>query len=296
MGRTVIRLDWDDLRLFLAIARAGTLTAAADALKISQPTAGRRLRGLEDACGCALFQRTPFGLKPTDEGELMLRHATRIEAETLALSREFQGAEDGLHGQLRLSSSDWFAARVLGPAAARFTALHPGVTFEIIGDHRLLSLERREADLAFRFQPFDGPDLIRRHFAHVRYGLFASPAYLAENGTVEWDGSGSGHKLITMDSQFDHLADVAWLRKRLPDASIVLRSNSRETQGSACAAGAGLAVLPRCIGEALDLTCLSPPSGPPGRDVWLGYHHDLKRLQRLRQFIDHLVVAAPNPI
>jgi DNA-binding transcriptional LysR family regulator len=292
----MIRLDWDDLRLFLAIARAGTLTAAAEALKLSQPTAGRRLRGLEEACGCALFQRTPFGLKPTDEGELMLRHAARIEAETLAISREFLGAEDGLHGQLRLSSSDWFAARILGPAAAQFTLQHPGVSFEIIGDHRLLSLERREADLAFRFQAFDGPDLIRRHFVHIRYALYASPAYLAKKGPVDWNAPGDRHGLITMDSQFDHLADVVWLRKLMPDSPIVLRSNGRETQASACAAGAGLAVLPRCIGDALGLTVLRPPAGPPGRDVWLGYHHDLKRLKRLRLFIDHLVNTVPDPI
>lgn len=289
-------LDWDDLRLFLAIARAGTLTAAADSLHLSQPTAGRRLRGLEQACGCALFQRTPHGLRPTDEGELMLRHAVRIEAETLALSREFAGSGEGLGGQLRLSSSDWFAARVLAPAAAGFAAAHRGVAFEIIGDHRLLSLERREADLAFRFQPFDGADIVRRHFAHIRYGLYASAGYLDAHGPIDWDRPGAHHAVITMDSQFDHLADVLWLRRLLPEAPLTLRSNSRETQGAACAAGAGLAVLPRVIGDGLGLVALAPPTSPPGRDVWLGYHHDLKRLRRLRLFIDHLVSVVADPL
>lgn len=290
------RLDWDDLRLFLGIARAGTLTAAASQLRLSQPTAGRRLRSLEEVCGCALFQRTPNGFRLTDEGEAMLRHAERMEEEALALQRQFAGNDGELQGQLRLSSSDWFANLVLAPATTAFCLLHQQVTIEIVADFRLLSLDRREADLVFRFLPFDGPDIVRRRFTHIRYSLFAAAAYLEQRGIPQANSDGDGHALIGMDTQFDTLADVAWLRRHLPRARFSIRSNSREVQATACARGAGLAVLPSLLGHQLGLVPVEMDEPLPGRDIWLGYHADLKRLRRLRAFVDHLAETVPNPL
>lgn len=290
------RLDWDDLRLFLAIARAGTLTAAAPQLRLSQPTAGRRLRSLEEVCGCALFQRTPTGFRLTDEGEAMLRHAERMEEEALALQRQFAGNDGELQGQLRISSSDWFANLVLAPATAAFSLVHPLVTIEIVADFRLLSLDRREADLVFRFLPFDAPDVVQRRFTHIGYDLFASPAYLAERGAPEATDDGDGHALVGMDTQFDALADVAWLRRRFPRARFAIRSNSRAVQATACVRGAGLAVLPSLMGQQLGLTRLEVDEPLPGRDIWLGYHTDLKRLRRLRALVDHLSEAVSDPL
>src|SRR5436305_918812 len=108
-----LRLDWDDLKLFVEIARTGTLTAAAERLRLSQPTAGRRLRGLEEAIGAALFQRTPAGFRLTDEGEAMLVHAEQMAEEAVALQRKLIGGARGLEGVLRLSTSDWVSSRVL---------------------------------------------------------------------------------------------------------------------------------------------------------------------------------------
>jgi len=290
------RLDWDDLRLFLAIARAGTLTAAAGQLRLSQPTAGRRLRSLEEVCGCALFQRTPNGFRLTDEGEVMLRHAERMEEEALALQRQFAGNDGELQGHLRLSSSDWFSNVVLSPAVAAFCLHHPQVTVEIVADFRLLSLDRREADLVFRLLPFEGPDVVQRRMTHVRYDLFASPTYLERRGSPETSADGEGHALIAMDTQFDTLADIAWLRRRFPQAHFAMRSNSREVQATACSHGAGLAVLPRLLGEQFGLTRIDVGEPLPGRDIWLGYHADLKRLRRLRALVDHLTASVPDPL
>lgn len=290
------RLDWDDLRLFLAIARAGTLTAAAPQLRLSQPTAGRRLRTLEEVCGFALFQRTPNGFRLTDEGEAMLRHAERMEEEALALQRQFAGNEGELQGQLRLSSSDWFSNIVLAPIVASFSLRHPQVTIEIVADFRLLSLDRREADLVFRLLPFDAPDIVQRRFTHVCYDLFASPEYLEQRGVPDGASDGEGHSLITMDTQFDTVADIAWLRRRFPRAHFAIRSNSREVQATACARGAGLAVLPRLLGRQFGLTRVDVGETLPGRDIWLGYHADLKRLRRLRALVDHLSEAVNNPL
>lgn len=108
-------LEWNDLPIFLAIAREGTLGAAARRLKQSQPTMGRRLRTLEEAVGVTLFQRTSDGFVLTDEGEAMLAHATRMEEEALSMQRRLGGSVGGLEGLLRASCSDWFGATMLSP-------------------------------------------------------------------------------------------------------------------------------------------------------------------------------------
>lgn len=288
-----LHLDWDDLRLFLHIARSGTLTAAAHSLRLSQPTAGRRLRALEARIGSALFQRTSEGFRLTDEGEATLAHAEQMEEAVAAVERKLLGGARGIEGVLKLSCSDWIATRLLAAPLSRFTIAHPGVTVELIADFRLIDLARREADVALRFMPFTGNAIMQRRLTHVSYGLYAAPAYLERHG-APGQGDGAGHALVIMDSGLDQLADVQWLRRRWPAARAALRSNAREAQGIACAQGAGLAVLPSAIGDGLDLVRL--PGDPPGRDIWLGYHQDMKRLRRLRLLVEHLAQQIPPRI
>jgi DNA-binding transcriptional LysR family regulator len=288
------RLSWDDLHLFLGIARAGTLTLAAQRLKLSQPTAGRRLRALEDELGSALFQRTSGGFLLTDEGETMLAHAERMEEEAIALERRLLGGSGALEGVLRVSSSDWFATRVLAPNLATFACAHPMITIELIADFRLLDLQRREADVVFRFVPFSGPDVVQRRLAHIRYGLYAAGSYLERCGDPLRSDDGEGHFLVTMDSAFDQVVDVSWLRSRWPQARLAIRSNSRDIQADSCLRGVGMAVLPRMIGDALPLQRLAADA--PGRDIWLGYHEDLRRLRRLRSLVEHLTAHITDEI
>lgn len=289
-------LDWDDLRLFLAVARAGTLTGAAPLLRLSQPTAGRRLRSLEDACGCALFQRTAAGLRLTDDGEAVLLHAERMEEEALAIERQLSGREGQLQGQLRLSASEWFSRLVLASRIASFSIAHPRVTIELVAESRVLNLGRREADLVFRLPRFEEPEIVQRHFTRIRYDLFASPAYVEAHGAPVLAGQGEGHRLILMDVALETQPDVPWLRSRLPHARLAVRSNARDVQAVACAEGAGIAILPRVLGESLGLMRLQLDEDPPGRDIRLGYHVDLKRLKRLRALIDHLCAQTPEQI
>lgn len=138
-----VAMDWSDLRIFLAIAREGTLGAAARKIGQTQPTMGRRLRALEAALGQTLFQRTADGFVLTDEGTAVLRHAERIEEEALALERRVSGVETELDGLLRLSSSDWFGTVMLSPVIAAFGKRYPKVTVELLTDARLYSLPRR---------------------------------------------------------------------------------------------------------------------------------------------------------
>jgi len=276
-------MEWSDLKVFLAIARAGTLGAAARALGQTQPTMGRRLRALEQAVGQTLFQRTRDGFVLTAEGAAVLAHAERMEEEAIAFERRLAGRGETLEGTLRVSASDWFGARVLAPILAGFTRAHPGVTVELVTDSRLFSLARREADLVVRIRPFDEPEVVQRRLTHVPYALYAVA------GTTE-PGDGTGCALVTMDTAFEAMPDVAWLARALPRARVAFRSNNREAQARACAAGAGFAVLPRPLGDAEPgLQRIDLGEAPPGRDVWLGFHRDLRRLARLRALLDAMV-------
>jgi DNA-binding transcriptional LysR family regulator len=283
-------MEWSDLRVFLAIARAGTLGAAARKLGQSQPTMGRRLRALEQALGQTLFQRTADGFVLTDEGSAVLFHAERMEEAALAFQRQLSGRDQQLEGVLRLSSSDWFGTHMLAPVLAEFARRQPGVVVELLTDARLYSLPRREADMVFRIRPFDEPEVISRRLLHIEYA-----AYMKSGMVHPRAGDGTGTPLITMDTAFGGMPDAAWLKRVLPNGHIVSRSNNRDVQARLCAEGVGLAVLPRPLGDNLigvERVSLGDP--PPGRDTWVGYHRDLKRLGRLRALLDLVIERMAN--
>jgi DNA-binding transcriptional LysR family regulator len=285
-----IEMDWSDLRIFLAIAREGTLGAAGRKLGQSQPTMGRRLKALEQAVGQTLFQRTGDGFVLTDEGASVLSHAERIEEEALAFERRLGGRDRQLEGMLRLSSSDWFGVHLLAPVLAEFAALQPRVVVELLTDARLYSLPRREADMVFRITPFDEPEVISRRLMHIAYGV-----YLKRGSETPRAGDGRGAKLITMDTAFGGMPDAVWLSRVLPDAHIVSRSNNRDIQAQLCTLGAGIAVLPRPLGDAIPgIERIELGEDPPGRDTWVGYHRDLKRLARLRALLDLVIERLAN--
>src|SRR5215471_16997267 len=132
LGPRMGKPEWSDLRIFLVIAREGTLGAAARKLGQTQPTMGRRLRALETAIGHTLFQRTAEGFVLTDEASSVLAHAERMEEEALAFQRQLAGQDAQLEGLLRLSSSEWFGAHVLAPVLAEFGQRHPKICVELL--------------------------------------------------------------------------------------------------------------------------------------------------------------------
>ncbi|WP_208514109.1 LysR family transcriptional regulator [Variovorax paradoxus] len=278
-------MDWSDVKIFLAVARAGSLGGAARLTGQSQPTMGRRLRVLEREVGQALFQRGKDGFVLTDEGASVLAHSERMEEEALAFERRLAGQAQQLEGLLRVSSSDWFGVHILTPVFAEFVRQHPLVNIELITDARLFSLARREADLVFRIQPFDEAEVVQRKAVHVAYRV-----YRAKGTAHPMRSDGQGVPLITLDSAFQDFPDAAWLRKKLPKARVAFGSNSREAQARMCAAGVGLAVLPAPLGDACAALEVVDLGGlPPGRDVWVGFHRDLRRLGRLRALVDATV-------
>lgn len=286
-----MRLDWSYVRVFLAIARCGTLGRAAKQLGQTQPTMGRRLRALEEALGHTLFQRTSDGFVLTDDGAAVLAYAERMEEEALGFTRALTGKETQLSGLLRVSSSDWFGIHVLTPIFARFLAQHPGISIELLTDSRLYNLARHEADLLFRIVPFEESDIIQRKLMRIDYALYGHVDIAPPS-----PGNGAGHALISMDSAFGSLPDVEWIKRMLPGARIVFGSNNRGVQARMCAEKSGLAVLPCLLGDMTPgIRRIDLGEAPPGRDVWLGYHRDLRRVARLRALLDVTIDALAKP-
>lgn len=286
-------MDWSDVRIFLAIVRSGTLGGAARTLHLSHPTIGRRLRALEQATGQTLFQRTADGLVLTEEGNGVVALAEQMEEGALAIERRLAGQEQSLRGCLRISSADWFGAYVLPPIIAEFTKAYPSVDVEILTGTRLFSLAQRESDIAFRIVPFDTSDVVQRRLAHLVYGV-----YVATDAPEPVYGDGAGFRLITHDTSTGNFPDIAWLLESFPNAAPVMRSNNRNVQGRMCRQGVGIAVLPRAVGDQIPgVRLLDLPAQPPKREIWMGYHRDMRHLHRLRAFIatvnNHLKDALP---
>lgn len=275
-------MEWSDVRIFLAVARGGSYGSAARALGISHPTVGRRIKTLEDEAGQALLRRTREGLILTNSGDAVFALAESMEASALAMERRLAGNHQRLEGILRISSADWFAGYVLAPVLADLTRRHPAVVPEVIASYRLLDLSRRDADVAFRLVPFSEPDIVQRRFLRMPYGLYGS----AETAlAVQEDTAAVG--LILMNSAQSHFPDVAWLLERLPDSPRAFTSTSRTVQAQMCRRGLGVAILPRPLGDATaGLQLIERFGSPPSRDIWVGYHQDLRHMDRLRALLD----------
>lgn len=274
--------DWDDLRTFLTIARHGSLSAAARALSLAQPTVGRRLERFERELGARLFERRAAGLIATAAGELLRAHAERMEQEALAAERAVSGRDAGVRGAVRITASEWLAVRVLAPLLAPLLESNRELTVELIADPRHLNLGRGEADLALRPSKFESQAVFARSVARLGFGLYASPEYLARRGRPDFAASCEGHTLVAMS---EDIGDVArsWLAASCSRARVAARSNGREAMAELAIAGVGLACLPRVMGDPLaGLRILATPQPLPERQLWLGVHRQARSLPRVR--------------
>lgn len=285
MGTTM--RDWDDLHTFLAIARHGTLSAAARALGVHQPTVGRRLANLEGRLGARLLERTPDGYTPTAAGEAILGNAERIEAEMLAVERRITGHDVRLEGVVRLTTVESLATEIVLPILAGLRAQHPGIEIELASDVRNLNLSRREADIALRVARFDQGGLTARRVGTIGFGLYASEDYLAAHGRPDFAAGGEGHAVVTMLPELMGGADMVWLAELLPGAAVALRTNSRPGHRAAALAGLGLACLERFLGDGSGLVLLETPP-PPERELWMGVHSDIRHMPRIRAVTEAL--------
>ncbi len=284
-------LQWDDLRIFLAVARSGTLSKAALALGVRQTTVGRRLETLEERAGAKLLQKTPSGYALTPAGQAILDNVEKIEADILAVTRVVDGHDTRLEGPLRLTTIECLAARVLPPILAEFQLAFPRIRLEVDTDRRTLSLTRREADVALRPSALSQSEITARKVGKINFGLFASRDYLRSHGVPDWEGGAVGHSIILAESDLMTLQEMQWFSAQANAADVVLRSNDHHFQLAAVQAGVGIACLPRYLGDSTNLVRLPPPERPPERDLWLATHADLRNIPRIRAFTDFLAQA-----
>jgi DNA-binding transcriptional LysR family regulator len=290
--------DWNDLRLVLAVARAGGLIGAAKALGVDHSTAFRRLRAAEARLGQPLFERLPGGAyEPTPLAERMAAAAERMEDEALALGRELAGQDRRLAGRLRLTSSETLAHDLLTPHLAAFRRAHPGITLELVIDNRVLNLARREADVALRpTRPREG-DLWGRKLADVAWTAYGAPDMAP--GPLAAPDELTHHPLIGWVEPAGVRA-AEWLDALAPAAAFAYRTNSLVNQLQAAKAGIGLAVLPCYLGDPEPGLARALPGPIPelARELWIVTHADLKRTARVRAFFDAVGdgLAAQRPL
>lgn len=278
-----LMLDWDDLRFLLAVARHGSMSAAARVLEVAQPTVGRRITTLERKLGARLFMKDSTGKVLTATGRRMVQHAERMELEALAAERVSSGRDLGVKGQVSVTASEWMVQRVLALVIAPLLGEHPGLEVDLLADTRPLNLARREADIAVRPARFEHQEIIQREVAALAFGLYASDAYLAKHGMPDFGEQCAGHVLIAMSQSLGPIVDVDFLPKVASAARVAARANGREPMAMLASAGVGIACLPRFLGDATPaLRFLPAPVPGPRRSLWLGVHRDVRAVPRVK--------------
>lgn len=270
-------MDWGDVRVFLAIAREGSMRAAGRALGLSQPTIARRLAAFEAGFGGApLFDRLPEGLRLNSAGEQLVAAAESVEDSVLSLERRRAAASPVLTGAVRVSTGECaagFLARGLsGPTAA----LPSGITLELVESRQTANLARREADMALRHEPPASGD-----FYISKAGTFACAVYGRRGAdTAAW---------VTYIEEQSHYAPARWVERQVEETAsrVALRASSMLMHVEAIRAGTGRGVLPCYVGDGHPLLeRLTPPIPDLAAEYWIIVHRDLRRAACVRAVID----------
>jgi DNA-binding transcriptional LysR family regulator len=271
-------MDWDDVRVFLAVARHGSMRAAGRALRLSQPTIARRLAAFEASSGGpSLFDRLPEGLRLNAAGEQLVPAAEGIEDAVLTLERRRAAAWPVLSGTVRVSTGECaagFLARCL--AGSSTTELPSGITLELVESRPTANLARREADLALRHEPPESGD-----FYVSKLGTFACAVYRRRGkDTGAW---------VTYTDEQAHYAPARWVQRQVEETGkpVALRASSMLMHLEAILAGTGRGVLPCYVGDGHPLLeRLTPPIPELAAEYWIIVHRDLRRAACVRAVMD----------
>ncbi|MEP3247541.1 MAG: LysR family transcriptional regulator [Sneathiella sp.] len=283
-------MDWDDVKFFLALARAGSIRTAGGSLGVSHSTVARRIENFEQRIGVRLFDRTPNGYVMTMAGEEMLGTAIQMEEKMNGLERRLLGQDARLEGDICITFPDSLTSGILMPDITHFTKDYPDIDLELVLSYRAFDLSKREADIALRYMRCGSeppPHLIGRKLVTVHYAHYASRSYVEEHdfqselsaaSWVRWDEQDRYPKWIR-DSLYPHLPG----RNNLANGMMQLQ---------AAKAGLGIASLP-CFAADLepDLIRLPGSINSPYFDMWILSHPDLRETARLRICRDHITRA-----
>ncbi|MDF3856108.1 LysR family transcriptional regulator [Paracoccus pantotrophus] len=277
--------DWDDLRLFLAVARAGSLSGAARVLGVTHSTVFRRIGAFEQRMGVRLFDRLPGGYALTTAGEEMRDSVLRIEEEVAALAMKVTGQDQRPSGMIRITATDLLAVGVLPRHIAAFRTQWPGIEIEVVVADTVLDLTRREADVALRLGNPGQETLVGRRVGRLAFAVYVAPGpYAREQGDPthgDWIGYGAAHGPLSRS-----------LARWWPQMRQVYRTNSIIAAHAAAQAGVGLAALP-CVVADCDPALVRAASLPEDfmLDLWILTHEDLRHTARVRIFVDFMAAA-----
>ncbi|GLQ54988.1 LysR family transcriptional regulator [Devosia nitrariae] len=274
-------MNWDDVRIFLAIARSGQILGAARALGLNHATVARRLDTLEAALGARLVARHTHGSELTSEGERFLAHAERMESEMLAASETAGSEAAGVSGTVRVGAPDGFGVAFLAPRIGELAERHPDLTIELVPVPRAFSLSRREADIAVTLErPREGR-LVARKLTDYRLGLYAGRTYLDRHDTPASVDDLAAHRLVgyVEDLLFSASLDYTGEFSRSWHSSIAISSAMGQTE--AVRAGAGIGILHAFMARRdPDLIPVLPEHGLT-RSYWTVVHEDLRAIRRV---------------
>jgi DNA-binding transcriptional LysR family regulator len=276
------RIDWDDVRFFAALARYGSLSAAARALTVNHATVARRLAALEQALGTKLFKRRPTGYELTTAGRSALEAAGAMESAAAVLSR--LDHETPLTGLVRITATPSLAEVFLIPRLAPLQHRYPGLDLEVMAERHPISLQRHQSDIALRLGRPERGELLGRCVGRIAYRFYAAPVW--RDRLKE----GNAPLLIGFDEGGSHFPEALWLARRFRNTRLAFRCNNQIGQIAAARAGSGIALLP-CFLAAGDsaLVEVRLSEAPPARELWLLTRRDVRGSPQIRVVSDFLL-------
>lgn len=282
-------LPWDDLRLVLAVARAGSLSGAARTLAVSHATVFRRLGELERRLGVRLFERARRGYVATPAGEELATLGARIADEIAAAELRLAGRDRRPRGTVRITTTDTLLTSVLTPVLASFRGRHPEIELEVAVSNEMVNLSKRAADVAIR--PARDPDetLVGQRISEIGMAVYAPAGHPATQGEVP---DLAAFDWIAPDASLSYLPLVGWMARHGLEGRAGYRADSLVGMRDAVRAGGGLAVLPCYLADGdAALARVGPPIAEIASELWLLTHADLRRVARIRAFIDFVAPA-----
>ncbi|KGR97801.1 LysR family transcriptional regulator [Burkholderia pseudomallei] len=282
-------IGWELYRSFLGVLREGSLSGAARALGLTQPTVGRHVAALEAALRVPLFTRSSSGLMPTDVALALRAHAEAMESTADALARAATSFGEDVRGVVRISASDVVGIEVLSPIVARLRQRHPALTVELALTNRVQDLLRREADIAVRMTRPGQTQLIARHIGGIELGLHAHRDYLARCGTPRDAGELVRHALIGHDRPTAFIRQIAKSFPGFDRGAFALRTDSDLAQLALIRCGAGIGACQAALAKRDPALVRVLPKAFAGRlDMWVTMHEDLRGSPRCRAAFDAL--------
>ncbi len=274
-------MQWDDLRIFLAVARAGSISGAANRLAVQHSTVSRRLRSLEEQLGTRLIERKTSGYELTEAGEELQLSARKIEVEILGFEGAQSGHDTDTAGELRVSAINNMASTTLMPMFARFSDAYPNIELHVLVSNKFVNLAERDADIAIRLTNTPLDTLIG-----VKLATVASAVYGARDYCTEVQAGTAKEKWLGIECCGFHMS---WTKAACPDKDHNFFVDDTLLTLAALKSGAGLAYLPCFMGDSEpSLLRFRPPEPQHDLGLWLVYHRDLRRTKRVRLFREHM--------